>query len=123
MYKYETTFQKTNDVAKRTAEVEKILAKYPDRIPVVVEKRRGSHMKDIDKHKYLVPISITFGQFIHVIRKRVSLRPEEALYVFVNGELVSASELISAVYMRHKDPSGFLVCVYCEESTFGGFII
>jgi hypothetical protein len=36
---------------KRKAEAEKILSKYPDRIPVICEKADRSEIPDIDKKK------------------------------------------------------------------------
>ena len=33
---------------------------------------------DLDKKKYLVPSDLTVGQFYFLIRKRISLRPEDA---------------------------------------------
>lgn len=40
---------------KRKEVAEKIRSKYPDRIPVIVEKAPKSDAPDIDKKKYLVP--------------------------------------------------------------------
>lgn len=56
-YKEENTFE------KRRAEGEKIRRKYPDRIPVIVEKVPKSKLQDLDKKKYLVPSDLTIGQF------------------------------------------------------------
>lgn len=67
---------------KRKAEAERIRAKYPDRVPVICEKADRSDIPDIDKKKYLVPADLTVGQFQYVIRKRIKLAPEKALFVF-----------------------------------------
>jgi len=64
---------------------ERIRAKYPDRIPVICEKSDRSDIPDIDKKKYLVPADLTVGQFIYVIRKRIKLPPERAIFIFVNN--------------------------------------
>lgn len=64
-YKEENTFD------KRRAEGEKIRRKYPDRIPVIVEKAQKSRLRDLDKKKYLVPSELTIGQFYFLIRKRL----------------------------------------------------
>ena len=53
----ETTFE------KRSAEARRILAKYPDRIPVICEKAPRSDLPDIDKKKFLVPDTMLCGQF------------------------------------------------------------
>ncbi|XP_058848525.1 uncharacterized protein LOC117424538 isoform X1 [Acipenser ruthenus] len=43
----------------RRAEGEKIRAKYPDKIPVIVEKAPKSRVAELDKKKYLVPSDLT----------------------------------------------------------------
>lgn len=69
---------------KRKAEAERIRQKYPDRIPVICEKVEKSDIPTIDKKKYLVPADLTVGQFVYVIRKRIKLSPEKAIFIFVN---------------------------------------
>lgn len=136
---------------KRKQEAGRIRDKYPDRIPVIVEKADKSDIVDIDKkkcaprrshshreppcnsgnlgsisgqrprgwraglglvgrwrwavalagagrgncwltrrfspHRYLVPADLTVGQFVYVIRKRIKLSPEKAIFIFVNNVL------------------------------------
>ena len=65
------------------AESTRIRAKYPERVPVIVEKAGQSDVPDIDKKKYLVPADLTVGQFVYVVRKRIKLGAEKAIFVFV----------------------------------------
>ena len=37
--------------------------------------------------RYLVPADLTVGQFVYVVRKKVNLTPEKAIFVFVNNIL------------------------------------
>ena len=64
-------------------------ARYPDRIPVICEKEPRSDIPPVDKRKYLIPMDLTVGQFVYVIRKRISIPPEKAIFIFVNGVLPS----------------------------------
>lgn len=96
----------------RCIESAKIRNKYPDRVPVseasgicrgcligdlwalitslcvigqvIVEKVSGSQIMDIDKRKYLVPSDITVAQFMWIIRKRIQLPSEKAIFLFVD---------------------------------------
>lgn len=104
---------------KRVEEATRIMEKYPDRIPVIVEKASSSDIPEIDKHKYLVPKDLTVSQFIYVIRKRIKLQPEQAIFIFINNSLPPASSLMSQMYEEHADECGFLFCLYSGESTFG----
>ena len=72
---------------KRKSEAERIRIKYPDRVPVICEKADRSDIPDIDKKKYLVPADLTVGQFQYVIRKRIKLAPEKALFVFCSNHI------------------------------------
>lgn len=101
-------------------ESERIRQKYPDRIPVICEKAEKSDIGNIDKKKYLVPADLTVGQFIYVIRKRIKLTPEKALFTFVNDVLPPTASLMSAIYEQYKDEDGFLYITYSGENTFGG---
>lgn len=51
---------------------------------VIVEKVCGSQIVDIDKRKYLVPSDITVAQFMWIIRKRIQLPSEKAIFLFVD---------------------------------------
>jgi len=44
-----SSFKKEHSLEKRKKEAERILKKYPDRIPVICEKSGGSDIADIDK--------------------------------------------------------------------------
>jgi hypothetical protein len=55
-------FQEEHPFEKRRSEGEKIRRKYPDRVPVIVEKSPNARIGDLDKKKYLVPSDLTVGQ-------------------------------------------------------------
>mmetsp|Transcript_11540 Transcript_11540/g.29355 ORF Transcript_11540/g.29355 Transcript_11540/m.29355 type:complete len:120 (+) Transcript_11540:204-563(+) len=114
-----STFKSEHPLEKRQAESLRIREKYPDRIPVIVEKAGRSDIPDIDKKKYLVPGDLTAGQFVYVIRKRIKLSPEKAIFIFVNNILPPTAALMSSIYEEHKDEDGFLYIVYSGENTFG----
>jgi GABA(A) receptor-associated protein len=118
-----SSYKKNNSLEKLKEESKRILAKYPDRIPVIVEKYSGvaDSLSELDKCKYLTPNDLTVGQFMFVIRKRLKkkIRAEEALYLFVNNTIPLPSMMMSQLYKEHKDETGFLFLVYSSESTFG----
>lgn len=68
-------------------ESKKIRNKYPDRIPVVVEKVPNSQIQDIDKRKFLVPNDISVAQFMWIIRRRIQLPAEKAIFLFLGKVL------------------------------------
>lgn len=52
---------------------------------VIVEKLPRSNINDIDKRKYLVPTDITVAQFLMLIRRRINLPQEKALFMIVGS--------------------------------------
>ncbi|KAJ4881134.1 Autophagy protein Atg8 ubiquitin-like protein [Raphanus sativus] len=114
-----STFKQEHDLEKRSAEAARIREKYPDRIPVIVEKAEKSDIPTIDKKKYLVPADLTVGQFVYVIRKRIKLSAEKAIFIFVDNVLPPTGALMSAVYEDKKEEDGFLYVTYSGENTFG----
>ena len=114
----ETSFKESHSFEKRKNESEKILSKYPNRIPIIVE--RGSrNIEQISRKKYLVPNDLTMGQFIYVIRDRMKLEEHQSIYLFVNGSIPNTSMTLIEIYDRYKDEDNFLYVTYCAESTFG----
>ncbi|CAN6812545.1 hypothetical protein F2Q70_00010447 [Brassica cretica] len=116
-----SSFKQEHPLEKRQAEASRIRDKYPDRIPVIVERAEKSDVPDIDKKKYLVPADLTVGQFVYVVRKRIKLSPEKAIFIFVKNILPPTAAIMSAIYDEHKDEDGFLYMSYSGENTFGIF--
>lgn len=63
-----------------------------------MEKAPKARIGDLDKKKYLVPSDLTVGQFYFLIRKRISLRPEDALFFFVNNVIPPTSATMGSLY-------------------------
>lgn len=104
----------------RLNESSRMHKKYKNKICVIVEKAKGSYLKDIDKRKYLVPEDLTLGGLSIVIRKRMSLESHESLIFFIDGKHLFPIETpISTIYNMHSDPDGLLYITYSNENTFG----
>ena len=115
----ENKFKLRSTFEKRKEESDSIKKKYSDRIPIIVQKHSQSTLNDVDKCKYLVPKDMSMGQFLFVVRKRIKLSPEQALFITVNGTLVSSVKTIGEIYSDQCDEDGFLYVIYTNENTFG----
>ena len=114
------SFREEHSFQKRKNEADRILKKYPDRIPVIVEKNKNNDsLLEIDKNKYLVPNDLTLGQFSFVIRKRLKLKPEQAMFLFINNKIIPIASLMCQVYKNEKDKDEFLYVEYSGENCFG----
>lgn len=113
MYKNEKSFE------VRSHEARRVLEKYPDRVPMVVERAEKSTMPEIDKRKFLTPRDFTVGQWLSILRRRISLKSSEGLFVLVNEIIPTTSSLVGDIYDKYKCDDGLLYWTYCEMSTFG----
>lgn len=111
-------FKEIHNFNTRKSEAERIIEKYPERVPVICEKL-GMDLPDLDKYKFLVPTDINLAQFMYVIRRRMDLSPDKSIFLFVNDTMIPSSELFKKIYSEHKDEDGFLYITYNGESTFG----
>jgi GABA(A) receptor-associated protein len=101
-------------------EIERIRQKYPGKLPIFVTRAQNANdVPNIPKNKFLVPASLSVGQFIYIIRGQIKLPPEKALFIFINNTIPSASSLISEVYKAYKSTDGALRITYTSENTFG----
>jgi len=116
-YKFKNTFS----LAERIKESQRIMKLYSDRVPVICERSElaDSNCPIIDKKKYLVPRGLNVGQFIYIIRSRMKLPYEKALYLFIKGNIPSSSQMMETIYDYYADEDGFLYITYSFENTFG----
>ncbi len=112
------TFKSKHSFEDRCQEVYRVLEKYPDRVPIICEKLRNNQ-PDLDKTKYLVPWDLTIGQFVWVIRKRMTLNASQAIYITIDGRIPPTSAVLGHIYHDLKDKDGFLYLKYTTENTFG----
>ena len=114
-------FKKKNSFENRLEQATNIMSRFPTRLPIIVEIHPAykKTLPPLDKSKYLVPQELTVGQFVYVLRKRIKLNAERAIFIFFNNQLPPTSELLSTVYQNFKDKDSFLYAFISSENTFG----
>ena len=116
---FEKDFKKAHSQEERKNVSERIRAKYPDRVPVIINKSPDSTLPICEKVKFIVPADITLGKFMYEIRKHIELAPECAIFLFINNILPPVTAEMSDIYSKYADEDGFLYIVYTGENTFG----
>jgi GABA(A) receptor-associated protein len=116
-----SSFQEKYSFDKRQEQSHIIRSKYPDKLPIIVEKLKNisSHVSDIPKSKFLIPDDLVVSQLMCIIRKYIELSSADSIYLFANDTLISPSESLSNTYSKYKDNDGFLYIFYTTENTFG----
>lgn len=115
-----SSFKQGKPFHERREEFGRIRQKYPDMVPVICEQIHGGCLPNSNKRKYLVPSDLTLGQFQFVIRKRIKIPCEQAMFLFVNGmTLAPTNSFVSELHRVNQSEDGFLYLTYSSENTFG----
>jgi GABA(A) receptor-associated protein len=112
-------FREEYSYESRKSESDKIVKKYPNRVPIIVERADHCNLGAIDKKKYLVPNDLTMNQFIYVIRKRIDLKAHESIFLLVDNQVCPSNRTCKSIYEERGDDDGFLYIIYSSENTFG----
>ena len=112
---------------KRVAESQRVLAKFSDKIPVIIETSDKELIKYLDKNKFLVPYDVPISYLIISIRKQLKLDASKALFLFCDNILVSSTATINTIYDDYKirnniigyEHDHFLYMSITLENTFG----
>jgi hypothetical protein len=97
--------------------MEKILTKYPDRVPVVIESKVCD---DDTVLKLMVPRERIMGAMIVQLRNKIKMSPKQGMYLFVNGTLPPNSSTVGQMWELHKNPDDKVLHIqYSLENTFG----
>ena len=112
-------YQDVHPFLFRISESTRIRKKYPDRIPVIIQRKSSSSAPYIAKNKYLVPNDMTVSQLLYSLRIKVKMEPNQALFFFIKDTIPVNSTSMQRVYEEHKSSDGFLYMMYDAENTFG----
>ena len=104
----------------RLEEASKIKKKYPDKIPVIISKSEMcKSLEKINRNKYLIPHDLLVGQLMYIVKKKISLEPHKAIFLFCNNNIISTSTTVGEIYNKNQNQDGFLYVEYTSENTFG----
>ena len=113
-------FKDEKPFERRKEESERIRNKFPDRVPIILEKGNYSltNLGDLEQKKFLVPNDITIGQFSFLIRKRLKIKNDEYLFILID-KIQSPPESFSTMgelYKKYADEDKFLYLIYTGET-------
>ncbi|XP_050132552.1 autophagy-related protein 8i-like isoform X1 [Malus sylvestris] len=110
------SFKQEFSFDERLEESKSIIAKYPDRVPVIIERYSRTDLPEMEKKKFLVPRDMSVGQFIHILSSRLHLTPGKALFVFVKNTLPQTASRLDSIYETYKEDDSFLDVLQQREN-------
>ena len=101
--------------------------RFPDRVPIIVTRHSpDGTLPVLPRNKFLPPHDFTLGQFQHILRRYLKLKPSEALYLFAQDKHTKhavfppISMLVSQLDKEYASAEdGFLHLTYSSENAFG----
>ena len=93
--------------------------RHPEHVAAVLEPGTRETPR-LDRQKFLVPEELPLAHLAFAARRRLQLRPEEALFLHCEGALLDGATPMRAVRERHRADDGFVHLTYSLESAFGG---
>ena len=98
--------------------IEKILAEYPDRVPVLVRPEKSDKT-----YRFLVDENITIMNFLVLLRSKIKMDSSQGIYIFIQtgGEAIlpPTSSTMGTIYHEYKNSNLVLNLVYAKENVFG----
>ncbi|KAH9394218.1 Microtubule-associated proteins 1A/1B light chain 3C [Tyrophagus putrescentiae] len=115
-------YKQRKSFASRREEVIGIRLRFPNKIPVIVERySKERNLPRLDKTKFLVPQDLQMAKFVAVIRNRMHISQTQAFYLIINNRtLASMTKTMAEIYKENKDEDGFLFITYASQEMFGG---
>lgn len=114
-------FKTDKELIVRQEEIKRIKKKFPDRIPVVCEYFgfKPTDKLKLDRTKFLVPRNMTLSSFMLLLRRRLSVGPAQALFMFSDSGLVRATMTMNELYSEAADVDGYLYLAVRPENAYG----
>jgi hypothetical protein len=114
-------------LSERISESNRILSKFPNSIPVIIESKDEELLKKLKKNKYLVPSNVSASYLLSAVRKHLQLDSSKSIFMYCGSNIICGSEMIDSLYEDYKNKKKlhdtnsekfFYVYISCEN-TFG----
>lgn len=111
---------------ERIAESNRIIAKYPDYIPVIIDC--SEKLGQLKKQKFLVPSEVSASHLLHSVRKQFETKKSDAIFMFCDDTMICPTTMMKTIYADYKiknkitnrgDSDKFLYIDMNLESVFG----
>jgi len=108
------------DFEKDVSESQRIVAKYPEYVPVIVKSKKIK----LKKRKFLVPKDVNISYLLIAIRKHIeNVKHDTGIFIFCNNNLLGSNSMMGEIYEKYvcgiQTKNLFLYIDINTENTFG----
>jgi GABA(A) receptor-associated protein len=90
-----------------------MIYKYPDKKPLIF------HNENEDDVKMMADQNMSFAELVYNFRKKKELKPEQALFFFIDSKLLPNHLTVSQIHELYQSRDGFVYVNFYYENTFG----
>jgi hypothetical protein len=119
-------FKELYTAQERISESNRIIAKYPDYIPVIIDC--SEKLGQLRKQKFLVPAEVSASHLLHSVRKQFESKKSDAIFMFCDDTMICPTTMMKTIYANYKiknkitdggDTDKFMYIYMASETTFG----
>ena len=112
---------KTEDICDGTFEqrqksAKNILAKYPDKVPFLISRKRGTKLQQIGKKKFMISKHLCISNVKYVIKNMLQLKNKNNLVIECRQKIISDDDNVEMIYDNNKDSDGFVRLFYYDKN-------
>ncbi len=117
------SYHKTLSFYTREKESKNIIEQNPNKVPIICLKDPKSNLTETKKTKYLLDKNFTISQFTALIKTKLKLNSNEALFLVAKkgnkSNALAGDVPMSQVYEEFKEKDGFLYIFYTSKEIWG----
>lgn len=102
-----------------SAAVTRMRQHYPGRVPLVATTTSSVSATTTTSFKFLAPEELQVSQFLYVLRKRMQVNANEALFLFCEGRVLSGNLTLLELDHTCRGSDGLVHVTVSTENTFG----
>jgi len=98
---------------------EALQRRYPDTVLIKATRGRGCTLPALRRSHLMVPKTLTVGHLLHILRNRLAISADVAVFLFVDGVIPPCSQLIGHLDASNREEHDILHIEYASENAFG----
>lgn len=110
-------FQLSKSFYDRQCDVNKLLAKYPNNVPVFIYNSPLSKLPKLKTNKFNIPNDMNLNEFKYILTKKLLHLPSDGYHFYVGVNYLDPEMSFKDLYNTYKEDDGVLYIEYSEMNS------